>query len=118
MKIEIKEKWLDALRSGEYKQGTKKLRTRFDEYCCLGVLCDIYNKETREGSWRESDFSYEFINEGKPNVTIYLPSYIAKWAGLSETDPRIKSKGNQPISHINDKGTSFNEIAELIEKEL
>lgn len=115
---EIKEKWLDALRSGKYKQGTNKLRTLSDGYCCLGVLCDIYHKETHEGSWKESDFSYEFINENKPNVTVYLPEYIAKWAGLSGTDPRIKSKHNHPISYINDKGNSFIEIAELIEKNL
>ena len=31
---------LDALRSGNYKQGRGALRTEDDEYCCLGVMCD------------------------------------------------------------------------------
>lgn len=40
MKRSIREKWLNALRSGEYKQGHENLR-RDDTYCCLGVLCDL-----------------------------------------------------------------------------
>lgn len=36
---ETKDKWLNALRSGEYKQGKNALFEREDEtYCCLGVL--------------------------------------------------------------------------------
>ena len=38
---EIKKKWLTALKSGNYKQGTGKLRRRDNSFCCLGVLCDI-----------------------------------------------------------------------------
>lgn len=47
MKKQLRDDWVNALRSGEYKQTTNTLR-RFDEdgnpsYCCLGVLsvlCD------------------------------------------------------------------------------
>lgn len=38
---EIKEKWLNALKSGEYKQVQGKLRTNFG-HCCLGVLAEIH----------------------------------------------------------------------------
>lgn len=41
MNRELKTKWLEALRSGKYKQGRSALRTIQDEFCCLGVLCDI-----------------------------------------------------------------------------
>ena len=35
-----KEKWLVALRSGDYKQGKSTLWDAIDNtYCCLGVLC-------------------------------------------------------------------------------
>lgn len=38
--MSIKEDWIKALRSGKYKQGTGCLR-KGDEYCCLGVLCEV-----------------------------------------------------------------------------
>lgn len=44
MTKELKEKWVKALRSGEYEQGRKRLKQiHFDDisYCCLGVLCDL-----------------------------------------------------------------------------
>jgi hypothetical protein len=37
MPKELADKWLAALRGGEYKQGRYALRCR-DGYCCLGVL--------------------------------------------------------------------------------
>ena len=44
MNTEVKQKWIDALRSGKYEQGSEKLRS-VTGYCCLGVLCDIYVQE-------------------------------------------------------------------------
>ena len=41
----IKAKWVSALRSGEFKQGTMQLRTLDDKYCCLGVLCALAVRE-------------------------------------------------------------------------
>lgn len=42
MKQELKDKWIAALRSGEYQQGRAQL---YDEatgaFCCLGVLCKV-----------------------------------------------------------------------------
>ena len=40
-KDDVKTKWLDALRSGKYKQGRGILRRPDGSFCCLGVLCDI-----------------------------------------------------------------------------
>lgn len=42
-------KWVAALRSGNYKQGKGRLRTsgengKQDEFCCLGVWCDLRSK--------------------------------------------------------------------------
>ena len=45
MKQEVKDEWVTALRSGDYKQGEGMLRQVLDDnteaYCCLGVLCEI-----------------------------------------------------------------------------
>ena len=42
---ETRTKWLEALRSGDYKQGQIYLRNKENEFCCLGVLCDILGAE-------------------------------------------------------------------------
>ena len=42
------QKWVDALRSGEYTQGQSCLRKTVEgvsTFCCLGVACDIYAQE-------------------------------------------------------------------------
>jgi hypothetical protein len=37
---ELKNRWVAALRSGEYEQGRLKLKVD-DKYCCLGVLAEV-----------------------------------------------------------------------------
>lgn len=34
--------WIEALRSGKYKQGQRALKNG-DKYCCLGVLQELFN---------------------------------------------------------------------------
>jgi hypothetical protein len=41
MNRELKQQWIDALRSGKYRQGRGALRSDDGEYCALGVLADI-----------------------------------------------------------------------------
>lgn len=52
MKKEWKDKWVAALRSGEYNQGVGALKSKVVDdiytYCCLGVLCDLVAKEQPE----------------------------------------------------------------------
>lgn len=38
MSQEIKTKWVEALRSGDYMQGVGRLKDDKGAYCCLGVL--------------------------------------------------------------------------------
>ncbi len=51
MKKELREKWIQALRSGNYIQGLEyleKASVNKDEgmkYCCLGVLCHVIEKD-------------------------------------------------------------------------
>lgn len=44
MNAEIKKKWIEALRSGDYRQGFGGLKKE-DCFCCLGVLCQIKDPE-------------------------------------------------------------------------
>ena len=62
MNKEIKEKWLKALRSGEYTQGQgflKQMKDNTPQYCCLGILCDIAAKEGIL-EWEQEDFGSPF----------------------------------------------------------
>lgn len=105
MNEDIKRRWVAALRSGKYKQGKDWLR-RDDEYCCLGVLCDLYAAENGSAGW---DF---FTEEKLP------PNFVCNWAELNGDDPYIDSVG-LCITSMNDSGEyNFNDIAQLIEDEL
>jgi hypothetical protein len=45
MDKELKEKWVEALRSGRYVQGEVHFE-RGDKFCCLGVLCEVLGEPT------------------------------------------------------------------------
>lgn len=45
MNPDAKQKWVAALRSGEFKQGTCHLQPAIDRYCCLGVACIVAERE-------------------------------------------------------------------------
>ncbi len=136
MNEEVKKKWVAALRSGEYKQITKRLKQEFPEggcgYCCLGVLTDLFAKEQgkpfkevityfqKTGHWNEG--SYTAIHD-------YLPVKVAEWAELNNEkisriypqgiDPVIAEGLNNTCSKVNDHGEkTFNEIAAMIEERL
>jgi hypothetical protein len=47
----------------------------------------------------------------------YLPSSVRKWAGVEGCNPHIND-GESTLVRLNDSGTTFNEIADLIEEHL
>lgn len=119
-------RWVNALRSGKYKQGVGHLNTD-DGFCCLGVLCDLYvrSKAGREAGakWvsNESLSCNSLSGAGASGnhldvVESYsLPPKVMKWAGLEDDDPTLR--GAKRASELNDYlGLSFRQIATLIEK--
>lgn len=121
MKAKIKEKWVKALRSGEYKKGRyalRKLNKRkgaTPKYCCLGVLCDLYIKEHKRAKWELDTVSdnntYQLNNNG-----VDLPSNVRRWAGIKESNPLV---GKCSLMSLNDfHNKSFKYIANVIEEEL
>ena len=95
----VRKKWIAALRSGKYEQGRDQLRSG-KEYCCLGVLCDLAVK---------NGVISRFI--GKDGL---LPRKVQKWAALSTDDGNYSTN---KLTNLNDNGKSFEEIADVIEKE-
>ena len=116
MNSQIKQQWVTALRSGEYTQTRWNLQTE-QGYCCLGVLCDLYAKETGT-KWKvhttEDDEPFTYYSFDDCNSC--LPDSVEKWAGLAMPNPHIKEE--RSLAELNDNGTSFTEIAQLIEENL
>jgi hypothetical protein len=110
MNQEIKARWVEALRSGKYKQGKGTLRTLNNQYCCLGVLCDISGLSDWESHINQDAYSY-------CNVLGVLPDLVMQWADLGRRDPYIDASGVS-LSGVNDFGLSFSEIADIIEEYL
>ena len=115
MNSEIKEKWLNALRSEEYQQTQGNLKTD-DGYCCLGVLCDIYSQEMNVPWERDYSRSYYYM-QGEGEV---LPYRVQQWAGLENICPEVIDEYyvNQSLVTLNDNGMDFLTISNLIEKYL
>lgn len=128
MNAEVKQKWLDALRSGEYKQAKSALRNG-DGYCCLGVLCDLHAKATGH-VWGDED---EYLGQCD-----LLPKEVCDWAelvsdqvnehGENEFDISVDSRllddnvvneyTNPSLAGLNDEDNDFPTIAAIIEKQL
>lgn len=109
MKKGIKKLWIAALRSGKYEQGRTALRS--DEgFCCLGVLCDIYGQQfgKRWTGRKGRDQSFD-------GATYFLPTSVVEWSGMKTGDPTVKG---ERLAVMNDRGDSFNSIADRIEKYL
>lgn len=128
MNEDIKERWVEALRSGDYQQTKGSLIVQEGEqklYCCLGVLTDLAMKEGIEGvrfvegvrfdsetelSVRLDDERWVTHDEGD------LPLPVMEWAGLPSRDPAL---GSFSAIHWNDDaGSGFDEIADMIEEHL
>ena len=126
MKPKIKKLWVDALRSGEYKQGTASLKQQTEgitRFCCLGVLCELVHKEAEVKISSECAFhGLRIFTFG--GTTSYLPQAVVDYAGLDSPDPMVdcadSTNNSWPLSKLNDddEGYSFNEIADLIEAQL
>ena len=84
MNIPVVKKWIEALESGEYKQGQQSLKNSSLEYCCLGVLTDIYIKECNKGEWVDCKYQYKF-KEGEIEEGIQLTPEICEWVGIKST---------------------------------
>jgi len=85
-------------------------------------LCDLYEKETGQGEWklyRYTPGSYVFVlSHGFGNGT-WLSQEIKEWSGMSSSLGLYRKwwKKKRALSEDNDKfGKSFDEIADIIEK--
>jgi hypothetical protein len=120
----IIKRWVEALRSGKYRQVTGSLRkddrnTQGEAcntgFCCLGVLTDMYIKEhkqddTKSGRWvfrltkqdkkKKSTALYTpykrwlYVNGGEQGD--FLPDAVMQWAGFDTNNPHGKRSNDDP----------------------
>lgn len=119
MKPSIKEKWVEALRSGEYKQTYNVFRIQ-NHYDVLGVLCDLYIKE-KKLEWIEGEKGvYAFPGKKSQSIAL-LPVEVQKWSGLSEFDT-INHKDHptslSPGFFADMSKLDFKSLADVIEAQL
>lgn len=107
-------KWIKALRSGEFKQGSGALQASDDRYCCLGVACVVAAKEgvpvntTSEGELKGSDLEEQID--------------VQDWLKLRFGDGETRTKKYawheaKSLDLVNDGGWSFDQIANIIEQD-
>lgn len=99
----FKNKWIKALRSGEYSQTKRKLQDK-DGYCCLGVACRIIHPYMHFGT-------SGLIT--KQNIKV--PKLLK---GVAEKSDKMFNPVVAKLTFMNDDGKSFKQIANYIEKNL
>lgn len=87
MDKKLKAKWVKALLSGKYEQGSGALH-RADKYCCLGVLAEIAGIESYSAGFIE-DQNYD---------SLILPANV-----------------QSELGRVNDQKVPFEMIAGLID---
>ena len=130
---DIKERWIAALRSGKYKQAKEALRVRGedgqDRLCCLGVLCDVVDPD----GWTSASDGALGYRDANGNIRAgTLPPAVGEMVGLDDTGyVNLAALPNDvwdrgatflrppatavTLSELNDRGASFELIADVIE---
>ena len=102
MNTEWKEKWIAALRSGNYNQARHCLKNyKSRGYCCLGVLEELARPASRQLAKK---------NDGRSRGG-YLSKMVTESTGVRRRYQRV-------LARMNDGGRSFGEIVDYIEREL
>jgi len=120
MNAEIKKQWVEALRSGKYKQCQRTLRREHIRdgssecafgvgFCCLGVLCDLH-ASLFGGDWKEPDDDGDCRYHDELGE---LPESVKTWSEFNDA-----RQEHELISLNDDAGKDFDRIADYIEKNL
>ena len=113
---ENRAKWVAALRSGEFVQGTDNLENKDGSMCCLGVLCKVM------GSERSINAQDIIMYGDKFNMA---DQHAVDAVGLTNEAGDFSYEAKKKLNldyaslwQLNDHANlTFNEIADIIESE-
>ena len=109
MEKKLAMRWVKALRSGKYKQGTDLLCDAKNQYCCLGVLARV------KGIKKSSIIGVQDLLDFDDDNNLYcgLNDDLGR---AFEGSIKIAGVTYGSLSSANDCGVSFKCIATWIEK--
>ncbi len=102
----LQRKWIHALESGKYTQGHNTLRTQNDEFCCLGVLCDVVSPK----GWNNENNCFDYDGS-----SISLTNPVKAKVGLLEDSEDSWYSYTSALMKMNDEDNSdFIDIANTL----
>ncbi len=110
MNKELAKKWVAALRSGEYKQGTGCLKNLDGTYCCLGVLAEVAGFGNSIEKPTGIIYSFEMENFRFTN-TIPEHTWEKEFGFPKDFDSELINKNDS-------RYYTFSQIADIIEAKL
>lgn len=113
MNKKVAKQWVEALRSGKYKQGELFL-CEDEKYCCLGVLNELHPELDLAGGLVSSLYNYKRIGLDSSHGLLSNSANcdFNSYSGIVNT-----STFDLSLSMLNDSGYTFDEIADIIEIE-
>jgi hypothetical protein len=116
--MDIRNKWLAALRSGNYKKGKLRLRDSSNRFCVLGVLCDVVDPD-RWALPAPRTPPYPWYSFGL-GFDANLPPDVIEIAGLRSKNAHLIGAPidfvYSNLSAVNDRmKLTFEEMADIIE---
>lgn len=121
MEVNVKhiERWVVALRSGQYKQSKHALQGFDNGYCCLGVACKLFIPEEKQEKTETTNWL--------KGVLVHHQKNAPSW--LKDINEDFFGKTGQLLSEINDYNFTiydyngkthveifnFDEIADMLE---
>jgi hypothetical protein len=124
------QEWIKALKNGTHKQGKDVLANDLPtgkEFCCLGVACDLAVKKgilpnPRKLATNTGETTAYYYGHHHELTRGLLPVSMVEFLGFKSAagsfNDSFGSESSPSLTALNDNGTSFKEIAKLIEKAL
>lgn len=107
MNKEAKQLWIDALRSGKYKQGKGCLMDTNNAYCCLGVLVRVF-EEYYGLKFDQKSTSCNTVGFGSLCSLAAPPEIVIDWIEINQSQQYL-------LMNLNDKyGCNFAGIADVL----
>jgi len=109
-------RWIKALRSGDYKQGTNSLSYN-GKHCCLGVACEVFKIEKQKcvTSGGKELCVWQYKDDGSLKwARANLPDKVRQLLGLQNHDGKYNDFS---LIRLNDTGHSFEQIANVIQSQ-
>lgn len=131
LKPDVAAKLVALLRTPEFKDHqTMGYLRRGDCYCILGVICELYRRETGVGGWTPEVSAHEVVLS--KNVRVFctpgnldgaigmLPEEVVVWATEDGRIPRVQfiDRSWRGFDDANDAGLTFEEFAKALADDL